>query len=247
MDRAYTALHSQADLESDIRLGLRWALERTQPGQVVTVWCHDARDLPSIVKRMADAGTIDLYAERPRPRGGRSCHFVGPVVVTRVGLETMLQIEPYDQPVCFIHAFFPEKAGDGLGGDGLSYERPWIEAFEPECLAGPAIQVRDPILDDAVVERALESFTSATFGGRTMYDSRDRGRVIHGLKELRRGGHGFDPERLLAAALRAGWRGTSALELRSVAREINRGINKRSTGRFRDDILEYWRSEAIAK
>jgi hypothetical protein len=165
----------------------------------------------------------------------------------RVGLETMLQIEPYAYPVCLVHAFVPENAADSLGDDALPYERPWIEAFQPECLAGPEIQVRNPLLDDPVVRRALESFTTATFGGRTMHDSRDRGRVVHGLKELRRGGHRFDPDRLLAAALRAGWRGSSALELRSVACEIDRGTNKRSTSRFRDGMLDQWRTEAAAE
>jgi hypothetical protein len=246
MTRAYTALHNETDLEDDIRVGLKWAFAQVQPGQVVTVWCNDAGDLPSALRRAAATGSIHIYSERPRPRGGRSRNFVGPVVITRVGLETMVQIEPFEHPVCFVHAFVPEHAADGVGDDELPYERTWIEAFLPECLAGPEIQVRDPLLEDPVVARAMESFTTATFGGRTMHDPRDRGRVVHGLMELRRGGHRFDPERLLAAALRAGWVGDDGLELRSLAREINKGTNKRPSGRFRDDILEHWRAEAAS-
>ena len=243
MDRAYTTLHAHADLEDDIRVALRWASAKGRPGDVVTLWCHDADDLPSDLRRAAGARSINVYSERPRPRGGRARNFLGPVVVTRVGLETLVQIEPFEHPVCLVHAYVPENAADGFGDDGLPYERAWIEAFLPECLAGPEIQVRHPLLMDPVVDRAMESFTTATHGGRTMYDSRDRGRVVHGLMELRRGGHRFDPEGLLAVALRAGWRGGDALELRSVAREINKGTNKQPGGHFREDILEHWRAE----
>ena len=140
MDRAYTALHSETDFENDIRVGLRWALARGRPGDVVTVWCNDADDLPSDLRRAATTGSINVYSERPRPRGGRSRNFVGPVVVTRMGLETMVQIEPFEHSVCFVHAFVPENAADGVGDDGLPYDR----ALDRGIPTGVPRRARDP-------------------------------------------------------------------------------------------------------
>lgn len=97
-----------------------------------------------------------------------------------------------------------------------------------------------------MVGRAMETFTATTFGGTTMYDYRDGGRVTHGLMELRRGGHLIEPERLFASALRDGWQGTHALTFRHVAREIAEGVNKRPKGQYRSDILARWRDEAAS-
>lgn len=97
---------------------------------------------------------------------------------------------------------------------------------------------------DGVVASALKSFTAMTYGGKTMCDSRDGGRVTSGLMTLHQNGHRFDPERLFSAALRAGWKGSEALRFRDVAREVARGIRKRPSERLGPGSLERWRATA---
>lgn len=248
MKRAYTALSSTTDRESDLSLGLRWAQELAEPGQQVALWCYDKDDLPRNLAQAASALNIIIHSERPRPRGGLHRRFNGPVVAVGLPLETLTEVEPFAHPVCLVHAYVPEndeKEWAGLGD--LPFDRPWVDAFTPECLAGPAIVPNDPLIEDVVIARAMETFTATTFGGTTMYDSRDGGRVTHGLLELRRGGHRIKPELLFSAALRAGWKGTQALKLRSVAREVANGVNKRPKASYGDGMLSRWREEADSR
>lgn len=250
MKRAYTALSNTTDRDQDLITALRWALDHAEDGQPVTLWCWDKDDLPAGLVAKAPALGIVVHSERPRPRGGRAFRAPdGPVVAVSLPLETLVEIEPFSHPVCLVHAYVPEndERGGWTAGRDLAFERPWINAFQPECLAGPAIAVPDPLLSDPVVAVAMDSFTSTTFGGTTMYDSRDGDRVTHGLLELRKGGHALHPDLLFAAALRQGWRGREALRLWKVAKEIAKGVNKRPKEHYRTDILAHWRAEAAVR
>jgi len=247
--RTYTAVTNTTDRDADLFTALRWARAMAGDGQRVTLWCHSQDALPKGLGPAAAAHGIAVHAERPRPRGGgQGRNFGGPVVAVGLGLDTLVEIEPFPHPVCLVHAYVPENdEREWSVAAGLPFDRPWVDAFRPQCLAGPAIVPTEPLISDPVVACAMEAFTSSTFDGTTMYDSRDGGRVTHGLMELRRGGHVIEPERLFSAALRAGWRGRQALMFRDVAREVAQGVNKRPRERYRQDILAHWRAEAVAR
>ena len=247
MTRAYTALCNTTDRDQDLITALRWALAHAEDGQSVTLWCWDKEDLPAGLESKAPSLGIAVHSERPRPRGGRSFRAPdGPVVAVDLPLETLVEIEPFDQPICLVHAYVPENDARGgwVGGDDLPFDRPWINAFQPECLSGPAIQTPESLITDPVVAVAMKSFTGSTYGGTTMHDSRDGDRVTHGLMELRKGGHVIEPDLLFAAALRAGWKGREAVLFWKVAKEVAKGVRKRPKHHFREDILSHWRTEA---
>lgn len=244
MKRAYTALTSTTDPDADLVTALRWAQAQAGEGQRVTLWCHHRDALPNGLESAAARSGIVIRAERPRPRHGpRGRHFSGPVVAVDLSLETLIQVEPFAYPLCLAHAFVTENGRGDLGCPDLVHDRPWIDAFLPECLVGPPIVPNEPLIEDPVIVRALKSFTSTTFNGTTMTDYRDGGVVTHGLMELRRTGHTLHPDRLLSAALRAGWQGTQALAFRDVAREVARGVNKRPKRRYPADIVNRWQAE----
>ena len=250
MKRAYTALCNTSDRDQDLVTAVRWALDQAQEDQSVTLWCWDKESLPADVVAAAPSLGIRIRSEKPRPQGGRYVRAPdGPVVAVDVPLETLVEIEPFGHPACLVHAYVPEndKRGGRIAPPGFPYERPWINAFKPECLAGPPITATDPLIADPVIEVAMTSFTAKTFGGTTMYDSRDGDCVTHGLMELRRGGHVIEPDLLFAAALRSGWKGRQALLFWTVAREVAKVVKKRPKHHFRDDIPSHWRREAMAK
>lgn len=250
MKRAYTALCNTTDRDQDLDTALRWALGQVQKDQSVTVWCWDQENLPADVVATAPSVGIRIRSETPRSRGAR---FVGaaegPLVAVDLPLGTLVGIEPFGYPACLVNAYVPEndERFGRVSPPGSSFERPWINAFQPECLAGPPITATDPLIADPVIEVAMRSFTAKTFGGTTMYDSRDGDCVTHGLMELRRGGHVIEPDLLFAAALRDGWKGRQALIFWTVAREVAKGVKKRPKHHFRDDILGHWHSEVMAK
>ncbi len=250
MKRAYTALCNTTDRDQDLITALRWARNHAEEGERVTLWCWDKESLPDRLVSSAPSLGIVVHSERPRPRGGRSAPRPrGPVVAVDLPLETLVEIEPFDHPVALVHTYAPEndERGGWIGGVDLPFDRPWLNAFQPECLADPEVTLVDPLLPDPVVAVAMKSFTGTTYGGTTMHDYRDGDRVTHGLMELRKGGHAIEPDLLFAAALRAGWRGREALRLWEVAKEVAKGVQKRPKHHYRDDILNHWRTEASAQ
>lgn len=247
MKRAYTALTNTTDRDADLITALRWARAESDPGQRVWLWCHSKDDIPDHLEGVAHSLGVAIHPEHPRARGGGNVRrFDGPVVACGIGIDNLVEVEPYDYPVCLVHAYVPENdAIDWPLSDGLPFDRPWIDAFAPLCLSGPPVVQTDPLIEDLVIGRAMATFTATTLGGTTMYDYRDGGRVTHGLMELRRGGHLIEPERLFASALRDGWKGTQAMMFRDVARQIADGVNKRPKAHYRSDILERWLDEAV--
>ena len=182
MKRAYTSLHSGTDRERDLVTALKWAQDQAEDDQQVTLWCAHRDALPDGWEpRLRKAG-IEVVAERPRRRGG-SCprHFDGPLVaVGFTMLDDVIDVEPFQHPMCLVGAYDPRNDEHFDILDDHPHVR-WVQAFEPECLAGPPIAVPEPLIEDPVVAKAMESFNSITFGGKTLYDSRDGGRVTDGL------------------------------------------------------------------
>lgn len=213
----------------------------------MTLWCQRGDSLPQkgLADRLRRAGVRVVVEQRRGGRGPR--YFHGPVVAVGFNtLDRLIEIEPFEHPLCLVGAWVPENFGGFAGLDDHPHRR-WIEAFTPECLAGPPIATQEPLIEDPVVARALRSLTSTTYEGTTMYDSGDGGRVTHGLLLLHDGGHQVDPERLFSAALRAGWKGGQAVILRDEAREVVRGVRKGPKERYAPGTLERWRADARQK
>lgn len=244
MKRAYTSAFTTTDPVDDLMKALFWAEEQAEGGQNVTLWCQHVDSLPEkgLADRLRRAGVRVVVEQRGSGTVPRD--FQGPVVAVGFNtLDRLIEIEPFEHPLCLVGAWVPENFGGFAALDDHPHRR-WIEAFSPECLAGPTIVTQEPLIEDPVVARALRSFTGVTYDGTTMYDSRDGGRVTHGLLLLHDGGHQVDPERLYSAALRAGWKGDQAVMLRDVAREVVRGVRKRPKERYASGTLERWRTDA---
>lgn len=249
MKRAYTASCTTTNRGHDLLTALGWALDQAEDGQKIVLWCWDKDTLPTDLVASAPSLGIIVRSERPRPRGGRpQPSYSGPVVAVDLPLETLIRIEPYEDPVCLVHAYVPENDEHGwIGAGDLPFDRPWIDAYRPTCLAGPTIVPHDPLIEDPVMAVAMESFTSTTNTGTTMHDYRDGDRVTSGLLQMRAGGHAIEPDRLFAAALQAGWKGPEAFQFWQVTREVSQGVKKRPKHHYRQDILARWRSEAAAR
>lgn len=133
----------------------------------------------------------------------------GPVLVCGPDLRSLAQAEEIRHAT----AILVVGAHAGLG--------PWVSAFLPERIAGAAIAVNDRVVGDPVVWTAMESFTDVINSGTGLAHPCDRAWVTEGLLDLRRTGHAFDPDELMAAALRLNWRATAAWDLRALATELN--------------------------
>ncbi|HET6293472.1 MAG TPA: hypothetical protein VFG33_08860 [Kribbella sp.] len=135
----------------------------------------------------------------------------GPVLVCPPDLKSLASAEEVRQATAIVVI----GAHSGL--------KPWISAFRPEPLTSAVISVSDCLVSDPVVWTAMESFTDVINSGTGLAHPCDRALVTEGLLDLRRSGHPFDPDELMAAALRLNWRGTAAWDLRVLATQLNAG------------------------
>ncbi|TCM50543.1 hypothetical protein EV648_102587 [Kribbella sp. VKM Ac-2568] len=139
----------------------------------------------------------------------------GPVVICTPDLKSLAEAEEIRQATAIVVV----GAHPGL--------KAWISAFRPERLAGAVIPVPDRVVDDPDVWAAMETFTDLINSGTGLTHPCDRSLVTDGLLELRRAGHTFDPDELMAAAFRLNWRGTAAWDLRVLASELDAGERSR--------------------
>ena len=139
----------------------------------------------------------------------------GPVVICTPDLKSLAEAEEIRQATAIVVV----GAHPGL--------KAWISAFRPERLAGAVIPVPDRVVDDPDVWAAMETFTDLINSGTGLTHPCDRSLVTDGLLELRRAGHTFDPDELMAAAFRLNWRGTAAWDLRVLASELDAGARSR--------------------
>lgn len=166
MKRAYTALCNATDRDQDLITALRWALDHAEDGQPVTLWCWDKEGLPAGPRGSGPSLGIAVHSEHPRPRGGRPFRAPnGPVVAVDLPLETLVEIEPFDDPVCLLHAYMPEndERGGWIGGDNLPFDRSRdqrlptrvpVRSAHPDSQA-PHHQPRDGRSDDVVHREEL--------------------------------------------------------------------------------------------
>lgn len=226
IDRAYVALPVRPEGEG-IAVAALWARERADDqGQL---------NLRVPLRRVVDDVPVlaELYRRGAKLSGERrtAANAVGqgPLIVYCPDLKSLAWAEEVRQATAIVAV--------GLHG-GL---RPWVSAFRPTCLAGCEITPADPLVSDPVIWQALQTFTASINGGAGL----DRSRVTDGLQKLLIAEHAFDPDELMAAALRLNWRGSAAWELRKLAGEIASGKRKRvGYGTYRADIVQVWEQQA---
>lgn len=246
--RAYVALpydHLYLDREKDLLATIAWCLDQAG-GEAKSVGIQtgqkdDLEDEPLLVDFVAAGAKV--YADF---RGKLGVLPPGPVLMYRPLAMHLWEVETKrsSSAVAAFEIAGPEHYQRSAGTEGMVGCQPWVTAFNPVHLGGPAIKGKEPIVGDPVVAAALDTFTDLINSSTGLTDSRDRSTVLEGLTKLRNAGHLFDPEDLLAGALTRNWRGDAAVQLKDFASEINSGKRKRFTERFRPNIVEIWRAEA---
>lgn len=249
LPRAYVALpydHLYEERERDLAATIGWCVEQAGgDARSVGIQAGHRDDLdeePLLLDFLAAGAKV--YPDR---RGKLGALPAGPVLMYRP-LDTHLLAVETQRSSSAVAAFEiagPDHYRQSAGTGGMVGCQPWISAFKPIHLGGPEITRKEPILPDPVVAAALDTFTDLINSSTGLSDGRDRSTVLDGLTRLRRAGHRFVPEDLLAGALERNWRGDAAAQIRDLAREINAGKAKRFTERFRSDIVETWRREAL--
>lgn len=248
LPRAYVALphdHLYEDREKDLMATIAWCLEQAGGDATLvgiqTSHKDDLEEEPLLVDFVAAGAKV-----YPDFRGKLGALPSGPVLMYRP-LATHLWEAETKRSSSAVAAFEiagPEHYQRSAGTEGMVGCQPWVTAFKPIHLGGPTIKGKEPVLPDPVVAAAMDTFTDLINSSTGLSDSRDRSTVLDGLTKLRKAGHQFDPEDLLAGALARNWRGDAAVQLKGLASEINAGKRKRFTERFRSDIVETWRKEA---
>ncbi|ALV47208.1 hypothetical protein MB46_18630 [Arthrobacter alpinus] len=248
LPRAYVALpldHRYEDYEKDLLDTIQWCLDQADGNAAkVGIQLGHKDDLES-EPLLADfvASGAKLY---PDFRGKMAALPSGPVLMYRPFDTHLWAVETKRMPAA-VAAFGitgPDHNAQHSGIEHMVGCQPWVTAFNPLHLGGPVIQNKSPMVADRVVAVALDYFTGTINSSTGLSDSRDRSTVIEGLTKLRKVGHDFDPNDLLAGALAKNWRGDAAVQLRDVAAEINAGKRKQFTPRLRPEIVEIWREEA---
>lgn len=239
--RAYSTFTAGTDRDAVLIEGIKWAFTHTA-GPEPVLWMPHAEELKElpVAQRLVQAG-LGLYADRPGHRGQTApIPLAVPVVAFCQPITRLVELEPAPHAIVLIGAYSADLDPRFPNWGEGTYHRPWIDAFDPVRLSGPEIPARTPLAGSPVVQAALDDFTSTTFGGTTMYDSRDRDMVVSGLLLLHRAGYQLDPDGLLAGALQRGWKGSQALRLRDAAQEISAGKAKRPRRSYRTGTLDAW-------
>ena len=243
--RAYSTFTIGTDRDAVLVEGIHWAFTHAV-GPEPVLWLPHAEvleELP-VAQRLVKSG-LGLYADRPGRRGQSApLPHDTTVVVFCQPLTRLVELEPASHSIVLVGAYSAELDPRFSSLSDGTYHRPWIDAFDPVHLSGPEIPARTPLAGSPVMRAALDDFTSTTYGGTTMYDSRDRDMVVSGLQLLHRAGCQLDPDGLLAGALQRGWKGPQALRLRAVAKEIAGGKTKRPRRSYRAGTLDAWMAAA---
>lgn len=126
----------------------------------------------------------------------------------------------------------------------------WARAWNPEIVGESTTSVPKRLIDNAVVEKAIEMLTRTVNLNNDLVTEHDRGCAVELLDRLHEAGERFDPSALRAWAVGHFWSPAGADELRKIAQAILVGgrIRGRRTRRWwNDDIVEQLRKEADAE
>jgi hypothetical protein len=245
--RAYTALPDGPDHPDpieDLKRSIEWCHARAD-GNLRAIGIQvgsrfDLKDEP-LLEALARRGAT-VY---PDARGKVGRLPTGPVLAYRPLPQTLWQIEEHRGPsaIAAVGITGPSHFRETFLSTTTAGAQPWVSAYNPKHLGGPEIEAKSPVVSDPVIWEALRTFTNMINSSTGLSHSSDRSSVTEGLTKLKAAGHYLCPDDFLAGALRLNWKGSAAVELRELAREINAGKQKRFRKMLRADIVEVWRAE----
>ncbi len=125
----------------------------------------------------------------------------------------------------------------------------WARAWNPEIVGEKLKGPSKPLIDNPVVEKALELLTDHVNLNNDLLTDHDRGPVVELLRRLRDLGELYDPSALRAWAVGHGWSPRGADELQRVAKAVleRRRIRVGRQQWWNDSIVEQLRAEARGK
>ena len=228
LDRAY--VEATVPPEQGAQIAIGWVLSRVASPAQVNVQVP----LLSLVREhhvLAELQRQGAHVSSWR-RSGYVNIVPGPLIAFSPDLRSLLNVEKIHRVTAIVV----------VGLDASM--RAWVSAFAPGHLGGREIPPADPLVRDPVVWQAMREFTVLINSSTGLHHPSDRSRVTDGLQRLRAAGHHFDPDEILAAALRLNWRAGAAWDLRVLAAEINAGKRKRVTdGRLGPGAVRRWEQE----
>jgi hypothetical protein len=151
-----------------------------------------------------------------------------------------------------IIAFYAEdrmlEALDGLAGvlgivavpDLAGQADGWIERWGPVVHGSPRA-APEKLIDDPVVERALEAITTLSNIAYDVMHTRDKQHADEIFRILRAKGHTLDPTKIKSWAIRRGWKPDGAEELAKVAAKVMKLARKPSLAGFHEPHDRYAR------
>lgn len=119
----------------------------------------------------------------------------------------------------------------------------WINIWNP-VVHGRKPEATKPLIDDPVIEKALESITTKSNTDNAVLHTDDRKFADGVFRILRAKGHKLDPTAIKSWAIRANWKPDAADELCKVAAKVAKFKNKPSLGAIHnpDEHYERWKS-----
>ena len=116
----------------------------------------------------------------------------------------------------------------------------WIKRWNP-VVHGAKREATKPLIEDPVIERALESITQMSNTAYDVLHPRDKEFADGVFRILRAKGHALDPAAIKSWAIRQGWKPGGADELSKVAAKIAKLKNKPNLGALHDPHGRYER------
>jgi len=114
----------------------------------------------------------------------------------------------------------------------------WIKRWNP-VVHGAKREATNSLIDDPVIEKALQSITQMSNVAYDVLHSRDKEFADGVFRILRAKGHTLDPTAIKSWAIRAGWKPGGADELSKVAAKVAKLKNKPSLDAIHDPHGRY--------
>lgn len=116
----------------------------------------------------------------------------------------------------------------------------WIKRWNP-IVHGAKREATKSLIDDQVIEKALESITQMSNTAYDVLNPRDKDFADGVFRILRAKGHALDPTAIKSWAIRTGWKPGGADELSKIAAKVAKLKNKPSLGAIHDPEGRYQR------
>lgn len=188
-----------------------------------------AKRLQTDRRLVTETVMIDMYTETKPPNS-----FAGPILAVWTRDKALDKLDTTGAPAICAAPSNPDNIAD------------WKASWNPVDVRTGQPSGKDTTISNPVVTKGLEYLTSGVNVGTGLTNPTDRSSAIHLFRLLLEGGESYDSEEIRIWAVRNGWDPSDARELAEVAGNVQQGRALRAEpgGRWRDDALEWLRSEA---